>query len=107
MDADNGLQPSRTQLDHLVEAALLRTERASLPRLPDDSPLVSLMLSMQQDALHDGVELDDSQQAFMLLRMAGAIGLYEQVGQQPQRMSILLVPRGFFTRQSLVSTRKL
>ncbi|MBV7335933.1 hypothetical protein KFU94_48390 [Chloroflexi bacterium TSY] len=94
MDLGNRLQldrtqlVDRTQLDHLVEAALLGTERSQLPQLPDDSPFRSLMPSMQQDDRQpqDGPERDERQRAFMLLGMAGAIGLYEQVGQLPQRM---------------------
>lgn len=60
----------------LTRAALLGTQRASLPDLQDESPLGQLLGS-----------IENGQPEQTLLQMAGTLDLYEQVGRQPQRVS--------------------
>ena len=77
-----------SELSNLVQVALLGTQRESLPDFAQDTPLVRFIDQLQgADSASD------------LLSMAGAITLYEQVGQLPQR--IVSAPR---VRQTIQET---
>ncbi|MCP4422950.1 MAG: hypothetical protein GY803_00515 [Chloroflexi bacterium] len=65
-----------SQLNELTKIALLGTQRTALPELGDSSPIGELLAA-----------LDGDKPEQKLLKMAGTLGLYEQVGQLPQQIA--------------------